>query len=167
MAHINPRLDPQAIKMRNITRSTLSCTSTARHGAKKNKLHGNRRVRRKMDSKLFAIQKQGCTCDDFEGKYCSLCDFSYSRKDLDFGVFPCTCGICPGKAGWEMVSMRRTFETLSMAIKWANYHRAGKDDNEWIAFLFRSFPKDLVGRHAVFHILQKSDIEEQLWKHLV
>ena len=168
MAHINPRLDPQATKILNITRSTLSCKSTARYGAKKNKLHGNRRVRRKMDSKLLAAEKLGCTClEILDDATCAICDFTFEHKDKDFGFFPCTCGQCSG-GGWSrMVDVRRDFETLSMAIKWANYNRTGKDDAEWIGFLLRTFPNNLIGRHAVFHILWPSGIKEEVWRHLV
>jgi hypothetical protein len=54
-----------------------------------------------------------------------------------------------------------------MAIKWANYHRVGKDDAEWIGFLLRTFPNNLVGRHPIFHILWASGIKKEVWRHLV
>ena len=160
MAHINPRLDPQATKIRNITRSTLSCKSTARYGAKQNKRHGNRRVRRKMDSKLLTAQLRGCTCFDlFDDEVCAICDFNFDRNDQDFGFAP--------RAWGDMVQWRRDHETLSMAIRWSKFHRAGKDDDEWITFISQAFPKDLIGRHAVSHIFGCSRIDMQLWKHLV
>ena len=94
MTHINPRLDPQATKIRNITRSTLSCKSTARYGAKKNKLHGNRRVRRKMDSKLLAAEKLGCTCVELlDNAICAICDFGLEHKDKNVSFFTCNYGI--------------------------------------------------------------------------
>lgn len=85
MAHINPRLDPQATKIRNITRSALPCKAGARIRAKKAKLHGNRHVRRKLDSKLLIAHKQGCTCADAAVVHCPVCDFFYDPKDFDFG----------------------------------------------------------------------------------
>jgi hypothetical protein len=66
-----------------------------------------------------------------------------------------------------MVEVRREFETLSMAIKWANHHRVGKDDAEWIGFLLRTFPNNLVGRHPIIHILWASGIKKEVWRHLV
>ena len=157
MAHVNPRLDPQATKIRNITRSTLPCKAAARRRAKKAKLHGNRHVRRKLDSKLLIAQKQGCTCADAAVVHCPICDFFYDPKDFDFGHM----------WYWPMVDWRRDHETLSMAIRWANFYRAGKDDHQWVTFISQAFPKNLIGRHAVFHIFAASDVDHHLWRHLV
>lgn len=157
MAHINPRLDPQATKIRNITRSILPCQAASRIRAKKAKLHGNRHVRRKLDSKLLIAQKQGCACADAAVVHCPVCDFFYDPKDLDFGLM----------GSWPMVDWRRYHDKVSMAIRWANFYRAGKDDDQWVTFISQAFPKNLIGRHAVFHIFAVSGIDDHLWRHLV
>lgn len=121
-----------------------------------------------MNSKLPAAEKLGCTCIELlVDAICAICDFTFEHKDNDFGFFPCTCGQCSGGGRSRMVAVSRDFETPSMAIKWANYHRVGKDDADWIGFLLHIFPNNLIGRHAVFHILWSSDIKEEVWRHLV
>lgn len=66
-----------------------------------------------------------------------------------------------------MVDYRRCHETLSMTKRWANFCRAGKDDHQWVTFISQAFPKNLIGRHAVFHIFSASGIDDHLWRHLV
>ncbi len=161
MAHINPRLNPQATKIRDITRSVLPCKAASRLEAKKFKQQGNQLVRRKLNSKLLIAQNQGCACADAAVLHCPVCDFFYDPRDFQYGNFFLWW------RNYSVVEFRRDHERTSIVIRWANFHRAGKDDHQWVTFVSQAFPKDLIGRHAVFHIFQANDIDEFLRQHAV